>query len=57
MGQSSDFWVSDDGEVYTSRRLSLGTERAVEGVVYAQDLHTKQVWKTKFYLLEKPPQV
>lgn len=49
--------MSEGGEVYTSRRLSLGKDRAVEGVVYAQDLHTKQVWKAKVHLLAKSPQV
>lgn len=57
VGRPSDFRVSEGGVVSTSRRLSLGTDRAVEGLVYARDLHTQQVWKTKLYLLAKPPQV
>eukprot|EP00066_Takifugu_rubripes_P026154 XP_011615420.1 PREDICTED: cadherin-2-like [Takifugu rubripes] len=57
VGQSADFRVSEAGEIYTSRPLSLGRDRAVEGVVYAQDLRTKQLWKTKFFLLAKPQQV
>lgn len=57
MGPSADFRVSEAGEVYTSRALSLGKVRAVEGVVYAQDLHTKQVWKARLYLLAEPQQV
>lgn len=57
MARSSGFRVSDGGEVYTSRRLSLGKDRSVEGLVYAQDLHTKQVWKARFHLLAKSPQV
>lgn len=57
MGPSADFRVSEAGEIYTSRPLSLGRDRAVEAVVYAQDLHTKQVWKTKFFLLAKSQQV
>uniref|UniRef100_A0A674PLF0 Cadherin 2, type 1, N-cadherin (neuronal) n=1 Tax=Takifugu rubripes TaxID=31033 RepID=A0A674PLF0_TAKRU len=56
VGQSADFRVSEAGEIYTSRPLSLGRDRAVEGVVYAQDLRTKQLWKTKFFLLAKPQQ-
>uniref|UniRef100_H3CYP9 Cadherin 2, type 1, N-cadherin (neuronal) n=1 Tax=Tetraodon nigroviridis TaxID=99883 RepID=H3CYP9_TETNG len=57
VARSSGFRVSDGGEVYTSRRLSLGKDRSVEGLVYAQDLHTKQVWKARFHLLAKSPQV
>lgn len=57
VGQSSDFRVSEAGEVATSRHLSLGKDRAIEAVIYAQDLHTQQVWKTKLYLLAKSQQV
>lgn len=57
MGPSTDLRVSEAGEVYTIRALSLGMDRAVEGVVYAQDLHTKQVWKARLYLLAEPQQV
>lgn len=57
VGQSSDFRVSQGGEVYASRRLSLGTDRAVQGVVYARDPRTEQVWKTKLFLLARSPQV
>lgn len=57
VGQTSDFRVSEAGEVYTSRHLSLGQGRAIEGVLYAQDLHNKQVWKTKLYLHAESQQV
>lgn len=57
VGQSSDFRVSEAGEVSASRRLSLGKDRATEAAVYAQDLHTQQVWKTKLYLVATSQQV
>lgn len=57
VAQPSDFQVSQGGEVSTSRRLSLGRDGAIQGVVYAQDLHTKQVWKASLYLLAKSQQV
>ncbi|KAF1386037.1 hypothetical protein PFLUV_G00114010 [Perca fluviatilis] len=53
-GDSSDFRVSEDGVVYALRRLSLaGKGNAVE-VVYARDLQSKQVWKTRVHLRVRP---
>ncbi|XP_034003674.1 cadherin-2-like [Trematomus bernacchii] len=50
VGDSSDFGVSGDGVVFALRRLSLvGNEEAVE-VIYARDLQSKQVWKTRVHL-------
>ncbi|XP_077963990.1 cadherin-2 isoform X2 [Gasterosteus aculeatus] len=47
---STDFRVSEEGAVYTLRRLALvGSEEAVD-VVYARDPRTKQVWKTRVHL-------
>ncbi len=44
------FRVSDDGVVYTLRHLSLaGKEKSVV-VIYARDLQSKQVWKTRVHL-------
>ncbi|XP_034736462.1 cadherin-2-like [Etheostoma cragini] len=54
VGDSSDFRVSEDGTVYALRRLSLvGKGNAVE-VVYARDLQSKQVWKTRVHLHVRP---
>lgn len=54
VGDSSDFRVSEDGVVSTLRRLSLaGKGKAVE-VVYARDLQSKQVWKTRVHLRVRP---
>ncbi|TDH08223.1 hypothetical protein EPR50_G00095550 [Perca flavescens] len=54
VGDSSDFRVSEDGVVYALRRLSLaGKGNAVE-VVYARDLQSKQVWKTRVHLRVHP---
>lgn len=53
-GDASDFRVSEDGMVYALRRLSLvGKGNAVE-VVYARDLQSKQVWKTRVHLHVRP---
>uniref|UniRef100_A0A7N6BVU4 Cadherin domain-containing protein n=1 Tax=Anabas testudineus TaxID=64144 RepID=A0A7N6BVU4_ANATE len=47
IGDSPDFRVSEDGVIYALRRLSMaGKENAVV-VVYAQDLQSKKVWKTR----------
>ncbi|XP_029285401.1 cadherin-2-like [Cottoperca gobio] len=54
VGDSSDFRVSEDGVVYALRRLSLvGKGKAVE-VIYARDLQSKQVWKTRVHLHVRP---
>ncbi|KAM7388837.1 hypothetical protein PAMP_024984 [Pampus punctatissimus] len=52
---TSNFKVSEDGVVYTLQRLSLvEKEKEVVVVVYAQDLQSKQVWKTRVHLLLQP---
>uniref|UniRef100_A0AAX7TAW4 Cadherin domain-containing protein n=1 Tax=Astatotilapia calliptera TaxID=8154 RepID=A0AAX7TAW4_ASTCA len=44
-----DFSVNEDGGVYALHHLNLlGKEKAV--LVYAHDLHTKQVWKARIHL-------
>ncbi|XP_032381673.1 cadherin-2 [Etheostoma spectabile] len=54
VGDSSDFRVSEEGTVYALRRLNLvGKGNAVE-VVYARDLQSKQVWKTRVHLHVRP---
>lgn len=50
VGDSSDFRVSEDGVVYTLRHLSLGGKGKAVVVVYARDLQSKQVWKTRVHL-------
>uniref|UniRef100_UPI0037E78CD7 cadherin-2-like n=1 Tax=Semicossyphus pulcher TaxID=241346 RepID=UPI0037E78CD7 len=50
VGDSSDFRVGEDGVVYTLRRLSLAGKGKAVVVVYAQDLHSKQIWKTRVHL-------
>ncbi|KAM9849263.1 cadherin-2-like [Aulostomus maculatus] len=46
-GDTSDFWVSENGEVFTLRHLSL---MGNEVLVYARDLQTQQVWKTRVHI-------
>lgn len=54
VGDSSDLRVSEDGVVYTLRRLSLvGKGKSVERV-YARDPQSKQVWKTRVHLHVHP---
>ncbi|XP_042078008.1 cadherin-2 [Haplochromis burtoni] len=48
-----DFSVNEDGGVYALHHLNLlGKEKAV--LVYAHDLHTKQVWKARIHLRVHP---
>ncbi|XP_044217332.1 cadherin-2-like [Thunnus albacares] len=55
VGDASDFRMSEDGVVYALRRLSLaGKEKEVVVVVYARDLQSKQIWKTRVHLLLRP---
>lgn len=53
-GDSSDFRVSEDGVVYTLRRQSLVGKGNAVVVVYARDLQSKQVWKTRVHLHVRP---
>lgn len=50
VGESSDFRVSEDGVVLTLRHLNLAMQKKSTVVVYAQDLQSKQVWKTRVHL-------
>ncbi|XP_034564388.1 cadherin-2-like [Notolabrus celidotus] len=50
VGDSSDFRVSEDGVVYALRRLSLGGKGKTTVLVYAQDLQSKQIWKSRVHL-------
>lgn len=50
VGEPSDFRMSEAGVVYTLRHLSLVGQGKAVVVVYARDLQSKQVWKTKVYL-------
>ncbi|XP_041862123.1 cadherin-2-like [Melanotaenia boesemani] len=54
VGHSSDFSISEEGVVYTRRRLNLGERKKAEVVVYAQDLQSKQVWKSRVHLHVHP---
>ncbi|KAG7244861.1 hypothetical protein INR49_029158, partial [Caranx melampygus] len=54
VGESSDFRVSEDGVVLTLRHLNLATQKKSTVVVYAQDLQSKQVWKTRVHLQVHP---
>ncbi|KAM7012966.1 cadherin-2-like isoform 1-T1 [Tautogolabrus adspersus] len=54
VGDSSDFRVSEDGVVYSLRRLSLAGKGNTGLVVYARDLHSKQIWKTRVHLHHHP---
>ncbi|XP_071342915.1 cadherin-2-like isoform X3 [Trachinotus anak] len=54
VGESSDFRVSEDGVVYTLRHLSLAAQKKAMVLVYAQDLQSKQVWKTKVHFHIQP---
>ncbi|XP_058494075.1 cadherin-2-like isoform X1 [Solea solea] len=51
---SSDFRVSEDGVVYAQRCLNLAGKKKVSTVVYAQDLQSKQVWKTRVHFHVRP---
>lgn len=53
-GDSSDFRVSEDGVVYTLRRLSLVGKGKVAVAVYGRDLQSKQIWKTIVHLHVRP---
>ncbi|KAI3368718.1 hypothetical protein L3Q82_025413 [Scortum barcoo] len=53
-GDSSDFKVSEDGVVYSLQRLSLAGKGKAMVVVYARDLRSKQVWKTRVHLHVRP---
>lgn len=50
----ADFSVNEKGTVYTLQRLSLAGKEKVTLVVYAKDLQSKQVWKTRVHLLIHP---
>lgn len=50
VGEPSHFRVSETGVVYTLRPLSLAGQGKATVVVYARDLQSKQVWKTKVHL-------
>uniref|UniRef100_A0A3Q3RBQ0 Cadherin domain-containing protein n=1 Tax=Monopterus albus TaxID=43700 RepID=A0A3Q3RBQ0_MONAL len=50
VGDPSDFRVSEDGVVYALQSLSLARKEKTVVVVYAQDLQSKQVWKTRVHL-------
>ncbi|XP_070688101.1 cadherin-2-like [Pempheris klunzingeri] len=50
VGDSSDFRVSEDGVVYTVRHVSLTAKGKALVVVYARELQSKQVWKTRVHL-------
>ncbi len=50
VGDPSAFRVSDDGVVYTVRHLSLVGKGKAVVVVYARDLQSEQVWKTRVHL-------
>ncbi|XP_035509848.1 cadherin-2-like [Morone saxatilis] len=54
VGDSSDFRVSEDGVVYTLRHLSLAVKEKALLVVYARDLQSKQVWKTRVHIHVRP---
>lgn len=55
VGDASDFRVSEDGVVYALRHFSLAAkEKEVVVVIYARDLQSKQVWKTRVHLLFRP---
>ncbi|CAK6979119.1 cadherin-2-like [Scomber scombrus] len=57
VGESSDFGVSEDGAIYALQHLSVAgkkKEKEVVVVVYARDLHSKQMWKTRVHLLLRP---
>ncbi|KAK7889404.1 hypothetical protein WMY93_024964 [Mugilogobius chulae] len=49
-GDSSDFRVGQDGAVYALRRLSVDGLSKRTLVIYARDLQSKQVWKTRVHL-------
>lgn len=51
-GDSADFRVSQDGAVYALRRLPLDGLSKHTLVVYARDLQSKQVWKTRVHLVK-----
>lgn len=54
VGDSSDFRVSEDGVVYALRGLSLAGRNKAMVVLYAQDLQSKKVWKTRVHLHVRP---
>ncbi|XP_033848042.1 cadherin-2-like [Periophthalmus magnuspinnatus] len=49
-GDSADFRVTQDGAVYALRHLSMDGLNKHMLVVYARDLESKQVWKTRVHL-------
>ncbi|XP_041647139.1 cadherin-2-like isoform X1 [Cheilinus undulatus] len=54
VGDSSDFRVTEDGVIYSLRRLNLAGKGKAVVVVYARDLHSKQIWKTRVHLYSHP---
>uniref|UniRef100_A0A672ZQZ7 Cadherin-2-like n=1 Tax=Sphaeramia orbicularis TaxID=375764 RepID=A0A672ZQZ7_9TELE len=54
VGDASDFRVKEDGVVYTLRRISPAGKEVPVLVVYARDLQSKQVWKTRIHFITRP---
>lgn len=54
VGDTSDFRVKEDGVVYTLQRISPMGKEVPALVVYARDLQSKQVWKTRMHLITRP---
>ncbi|XP_074523773.1 cadherin-2-like [Halichoeres trimaculatus] len=54
VGDSSDFRVKEDGVVYTLRHLNLVGKGRAMVLVYARDLQSKQIWKTRVHLHAHP---
>ncbi|XP_034036255.1 cadherin-2-like [Thalassophryne amazonica] len=54
VGNVLDFGLTEDGVLYALRHLSLVGKKEVMLLVYAQDMQTKQVWKTRVHLIIHP---
>ncbi|TKS74180.1 Cadherin-2 Neural cadherin [Collichthys lucidus] len=57
VGDPSDFRVSQNGSIYALRHVNLDGKGEAAVVVYARDLQSKQVWKTKVHLHARSQQV
>uniref|UniRef100_A0A672ZPZ5 Cadherin-2-like n=1 Tax=Sphaeramia orbicularis TaxID=375764 RepID=A0A672ZPZ5_9TELE len=57
VGDASDFRVKEDGVVYTLRRISPAGKEVPVLVVYARDLQSKQVWKTRIHFITRPNEI
>lgn len=57
VGDPSDFRVSQNGSIYALRHVNLVGKGEAAVVVYARDLQSKQVWKTKVHLHARSQQV